>query len=374
MSDRPKRYALAIELTAFCNQKCGYCYNDWRGEPASIGSLSREELLGLVDRALTEVDFDHVTLTGGEPFARPEIFDILEIVRKHGKRALIISNGGVISDAHAERLATLDPIYVQVTLNGPDKELHEEHVGKDCYEPTMRGIAALQKHDIPISGCIVITRKNARVVGQILEVWRSLGVRDIALSRFSPAGYASSHTAELLPSRSELLEALKQAQAFGERGMRLQVTMPVPSCVVDHDDFPQISFGGCPIGTEMQELALGPRGELRNCTLHTEVIGDARKTGFKELLDAPVVSQYRDITPEFCEPCPLKSSCLGGCGAAGIAVLGSEDPKHRALDPFVAQHVDDAFAAKLKAARSNTEAFVPASRLVRRNGALASGV
>ena len=24
---RPKRYALAIELTAFCNQKCGYCYN-----------------------------------------------------------------------------------------------------------------------------------------------------------------------------------------------------------------------------------------------------------------------------------------------------------------------------------------------------------
>ncbi|MFO0553900.1 MAG: radical SAM protein [Polyangiaceae bacterium] len=375
MLARPKRYALAVELTAFCNQKCGYCYNDWRGEPSSIGSLPREELLGLVDRALTEIEFDHVTLTGGEPFARPEIFDILEIIQRRGSRALIISNGGVITEAHAARLAPLEPLFVQITLNGPEKALHEEHVGPDCFEPTMAGIRALQKHGVRISGCVVITRKNARVLGQILELWWSLGVRDIALSRFSPAGYASSNTAELLPSRSELLEALKQAEPFGARGMRLQVTMPVPACVVDHADFPHITFGGCPIGTEMQELALGPRGELRNCTLHTEVIGDTRESGFAALLEAPVVAQYRDTTPEFCEPCPLKSSCLGGCGAAGIAVLGQADPRYRALDPFVAQHVDDAFAERLAASRSGAAGFVPASRLVRarpdRSGELA---
>lgn len=370
---RPKRYALAIELTAFCNQKCGYCYNDWRHDPGELGSLPREELLGLVDRALTEVEFDHVTLTGGEPFARPEIFEVLEIVKKHGKRALIISNGGVITDAHAERLATYDPIYVQVTLNGPEAGLHEEHVGKDCFEPTLRGIRSLKQHGVHVAGCVVITRKNARVVGQILELWRSLGAVDIALSRFSPAGYASEQAAELLPSRSELLEALKQANPFGDpsngaAAMRLQVTMPVPVCVVDHADYPNIHFGGCPIGTEMQEFALGPKGELRNCTLHTEVVGEPKQTSFAELVQSDKVMHYRDVTPEFCAPCPYKSSCLGGCGAAAASIFGE-----KGLDPFVAQHVDEGFAEKLRVARKGAGAFIPAGRLARR-GTTTAGV
>ncbi len=355
---RPKRYALAIELTAYCNQKCGYCYNDWRGEPSQVGSLSREELLAIVDRALTEVDFDHVTLTGGEPFARPDLFDVLALIRKHDKRALIISNGGVVTQAHAERLAPLEPLFVQITLNGPERALHEEHVGPNCFEPTLAGIRALQAAGVPVTGCIVITRKNARRVGEIMALWESLGVRDVALSRFSPAGYASEQAAELLPSRSELIEALRQAHPFGERGIRLHSTMPVPACVVDHDEFPHISFAGCPIGTEMQEFALGPRGELRQCTLHATSIGDTKTESFAQLVTSDAVMHYRDVTPEFCQPCPFKSSCLGGCGAASIATLGD-----RGLDPFVAQHVDDAFAERLKHARSGAHGFVPASRL-----------
>ena len=153
--------------------------------------------------------------------------------------------------------------------------------------------------------------------------------------------------------------ALEQAEARGrDHGMRLQVTMPVPQCVIEHSDYPHVNFGGCPIGTEMQELALGPDGGLRNCTLHTEKIGDAKTTSFAELAAAPARMHYRDVTPEFCAPCPLRKSCLGGCGAAAASVLG--DP--RGLDPFVAQHVDDDFSARLRAQRDD---LVPAASLVR---------
>lgn len=358
--ERPRRHALAIELTAFCNQKCGYCYNDYRAEPASVGALPRAELLALVDRALTEVAFDHVTLTGGEPFARPEIFDLLEIVKRHGLRAIIISNGGILTEAHAARLAALPVVFVQITLNGPTAALHEEHVGPDCFEPTLRGIRALLAAGVGVAGSIVVTRKNARKVGEILTVFRDLGVTEIALSRYSPAGYAASHVAELLPSRTELLAALRQAEPFGAAGMSLQVTLPVPPCVIDTAEFPHIAFSSCPIGTEAQEFALGPRGELRQCTLHADSLGDARSASFAELVTSAAVSQYRDVTPEFCAPCPMKESCIGGCGAAAIAVLGRRD-----VDPFVAQHVNEAFAASLKAARSGGEAFIPASRLAR---------
>lgn len=347
MAERPKRYALAVELTSYCNQKCGYCYNGWRDDGGkSVGSLATDELCALVDRALTEVEFDHVTLTGGEPFARRDLFDVLDVVKKHGKRAKIISNGGLITDALAERLAPYRPYFVQVTLNGVEKALHDEHVGGAHWDATMSGIAALRRAGVSISGCIVVTRKNADLVGDILDLWRSLGVTNIALSRFSPAGYAAQQVAELLCSRSELIRALDAAHARAQE-MQIAVTMPVPQCTVEHAKYPRIQFGGCPIGTEMQELALGPKGELRNCTLHEEVIGDARSSSFAELVRSDAVMHYRDVTPEFCAPCPYRATCIGGCGAAAVWTLGK-----RGLDPFVAQHVDDAFRAELAKRRS----------------------
>src|SRR5690606_28088487 len=174
MGERPKRYSLAIELTSYCNQKCGYCYNGWRDDGGkSVGSLPSEALLALVDRALTEVDFDHVTLTGGEPFARRDLFEVLDVVKRHGKRAKMISNGGLITDALAARLAPYRPYFVQVTLNGADRALHEEHVGEGHWDATLQGIDALRRHGVVISGCVVVTRKNAGHVGAILDLWRS---------------------------------------------------------------------------------------------------------------------------------------------------------------------------------------------------------
>lgn len=351
METRPRRYALAVELTSHCNQRCTYCYNAWREDNGrTVGALASDDLVALLDRALTEVEFDHVTLTGGEPFVRPDIWRVLDVCRTHGVGIQMISNGGLVDEAIAERLAPYRIRCIQITLDGPNAALHHEHVGgTDHWEPTLAGIRALTRHGVRVVGCIVVTRKNAPVVGETLDLFRSLGVDIVALSRFSPAGYAANHAAELLPSRRDMITALAQGEQRGrEHGMDLQVTMPVPPCVVDHADYPHVRFGGCPIGTEMQEFSLGPRGELRSCTLHTEVIGDAMTTSMAALVQSPKLAAYRDVTPEFCAPCPHRSSCLGGCGAAAATMLGDA----RGLDPFVAQHVDDAFAARLAEART----------------------
>ena len=41
------------------------------------------------------------------------------------------------------------------------------------------------------------------------------------------------------------------------------------------------------------------------------------------------------MIPAFCEACPHREGCLGGCGAAAEWVFGRADE----LDPFLAQHV-----------------------------------
>lgn len=365
MSDtRPHHHALAVELTSACNQKCAYCYNAWREDDGrEVGALPSATLIALLDRTLSEVHFDHLTFTGGEPFSRRDLFDILDVCVRHQTPFQMISNGGLITDAHAARLATYKPLSVQVTLNAPQAAMHDEVVGGEGhFDRTLRGIRALTKHGIRVVGCVVVTRKNASLVGETLDLFASLGVRSISFSRFSPSGYSSTHAAALLPSRTDILIALEAANTRAEvHGLSIQSTMPIPPCVVEPEDYPRVRFGSCPIGTSTQEFVLGPRGELRNCTLHEAPLGDAKTESIADVLRSSAVMHYRDVTPEFCAPCPHASTCMGGCGAASLALTGV-----RGLDPFVAQHVDPAMAAQLAEARRNEGHIVSAASLVRR--------
>lgn len=352
--ERPKLYAVALELTRYCNQTCDYCYNAFRGEPQqkSQGSDRWPERLA---RLLETFAIGQVTLTGGEPFAYRGIFQLLEQLRAARVPMRMISNGGLITDALAARLAPFTPQFVQVTLNGPDRALHEEHVGEGHFDKTLGGVEALLRYGVRVAGCVVVTRKNATRVGETLALWHALGVRDIALSRFSPAGYAVGQVAELLPTRDQLVEAFTQAVPFArERGMRIHCTMPIPPCAIEVARFAPIGFGSCPIGTAMQELAVGPDGRLRNCTLHERAIGAGgdiadREVDLRALVAHADVREYRTTVPEFCRGCEYEQSCNGGCGAASEWVLGGRE---RFPDPLVAQYVDPAFAGRLAQARS----------------------
>lgn len=351
------RYSLAVELTAHCNQKCTYCYNAWRDDNgADLAGERGARLLARVARVLDAIAFDHVTLTGGEPFSSADVWALLDLLAARDLPVQLISNGGLIDGPVAERLAGYRPRFVQLTLDGPDAALHEAHVGKGHYERTLRGARALVEAGVTLVGCVVITRANAARVGEILERWRELGARHVALSRFSPAGYAARHAAALLPTRSDLLVAFGQAAAFGRaHSIALSATMPIPPCVLDPADYAPVSFGHCPIGTDMQELALGPDGRLRNCTLHEQPIdpADVIDADVAALLESPEVREYRRRTPDFCRGCLHESTCGGGCGASAIALLG--DHARRLPDPVVWQHVDEAFGARLRDGRRRLE-------------------
>src|SRR5690606_13291512 len=144
---RPRHHALAVELTSHCNQRCSYCYNDWRADNGrSVGALASTELLALLERALTEVEWDHVTLTGGEPLARAGLLAVMDLCRAHETGVFIIANGALITAAIAERLAAYEIIGIQLTLNSTHAAEHDELVGGRHFEATLRGVAALLRH------------------------------------------------------------------------------------------------------------------------------------------------------------------------------------------------------------------------------------
>ena len=333
-------HSLAIELTAFCNQHCDYCYNAWRHDGgAAVGTPELETLVARIDRVLASVSLEHVTITGGEPLASRDLFPVLEHLRKKHVRAQMISNAALVTKDIATKLARYRLMSVLVTLNGPDAALHDAQVGGQHFEATVRGIGLLRAARVVVEGSIVLTRRNVDRITETLRLFLSLGVRKIALSRFSPAGYATVLARELMPSREELSRALEAAAAIAreEPNVTLFSTMPIPPCAVELTRFPEIAFHDCPIGTSRQEFALGPKGEIRHCALHRDPIDGARDVLDPALDVARVFApgdphRYRATLPAYCRGCAHETTCAGGCGAAASWVKGD----HAAVDPFVA--------------------------------------
>lgn len=339
------RFSLTVELTAFCNQACRHCYNAFDHTPGA--TLPTKELLNLLDRALGEVAFERVTFSGGEPFASAGLLPAMELCSARGVAANIVSNATMMTPHVAQEMARFPATKVQVTLNGPTPAIHDASVGMPgAWCKLHAGVDLLRRSGLTVLGSIVVTRYNFDLVGSTLDEMRAMGITTVVLMRLLTAGM-SARNLDLLPTRSELLEALGQASQprFGD--MSLRVGGPVPPCLLDQKDFPTIQFGSCPAGTSNQDFVLGSDGRVRLCPLFPNAIGDARTTSVADIVRSTAVSTYRQRTPEFCRGCVALPLCLGGCGAAALSAGGDAN----SLDPIVLQHTDTSFARRIMLAR-----------------------
>src|SRR3989338_2550985 len=114
-SAREKHFPLRMmfELTYRCNFKCGHCY-----VPPSYrrkGELKTKEVFSILDE-LKEVGCFYLGFTGGEPFIRKDIIDILWYAKRKGFEVIIYTNGSLIDENLADELARLKPNKVDITI------------------------------------------------------------------------------------------------------------------------------------------------------------------------------------------------------------------------------------------------------------------
>ena len=335
-----KLRSMAVEVTGRCNQRCAYCYNAWRGEAGPAPDPSNELLKQRFDKLISQADLKYLSLTGGEPFMRDDLLDIIGYLNSRGLGVTVISNGGLLDEKLVSRLARHKVHYVQLTLAGADPGTHDGVCGPGSFSGVVNAIELLQNAGIRAYGSYLCTRQSAPQAGAVFEKFAALGVRHVAFNRFNPAGYSTTTLRQLMPTRSEVIVALESANAVaGDKGIKATCTMPIPQCVVERKKYPAIKFGGCSAGTKHAEYAVGMDGCLRLCTVHGRRLGSIDDTPLTDILASDYVACFRAEIPEFCTECPLAKSCLGGCGAAADWVFGSGAK----LDPFVAQHVDPSF-------------------------------
>ena len=134
------------EITNTCNYNCSYCI--FSSETKKYENELTTNEVKQVIKDLKENNFTYIKFTGGEPFTRKDMIEILEYASNLEFDMDISTNASLITKEIAIALKKIKFPMVHVSLDGYSRELHEYVRGKNTFEPTLRGIKYLTENNI----------------------------------------------------------------------------------------------------------------------------------------------------------------------------------------------------------------------------------
>src|SRR5215813_1298256 len=90
------------EISYLCNLACPTCFR-WTSKPDEH-ELTSEEWKGVLAKLQAWLGTFNLTFTGGEPFLRRDLLDIIKFASKIGLVTTVVSNGSLIDKALARQI------------------------------------------------------------------------------------------------------------------------------------------------------------------------------------------------------------------------------------------------------------------------------
>ena len=338
MPIRPQ--SLLFEITARCNLNCLYCYNVWKddcGYPCGDCSaeLDTASIKRLLAKAVRESGVSQVTITGGEPFLRGDLIEIVGYLAKMGLAVGLIANGTAGGEQMYRDAVKAGAGIVEIPLLSSERAIHNSMTRGTAFDLATERLVDVKSAGGRACAVIVLTKMNMHDVRETIAMAAVLGADSVMINRFNVGGEGRRHVDELLPSPGELTAALLRAEAAAEEWqMPIFSSVPVQPCLVDLSQFKRMRFGTCPACTEKGYYTIDPLGNLRPCNHSPTILGNLFESDFQALAENVAAAAYRAARPAFCSDCAIAADCQGGCKAAAEACGGCA----RGEEPFLARN------------------------------------
>ncbi|MCK5568984.1 MAG: 12,18-didecarboxysiroheme deacetylase [Spirochaetes bacterium] len=151
-----------------CNLRCVHCYSHSRNKTYT-GELTTEEGKNFI-KDIAEFGCPVILFSGGEPLMRHDIFELIGHARGLGMRAVLSTNGTLITEESAKRLKGLGLSYVGISLDGL-KETHDRFRGvKDSFDMAMAGLRNCRKANIKVGLRFTINNRNVMDIPGIFKL------------------------------------------------------------------------------------------------------------------------------------------------------------------------------------------------------------
>lgn len=325
----PPKPVVIWNLTRRCNLRCRHCYTS-SADVEFPGELTREQAMAVLDD-LGAFGIPALILSGGEPLARRDFFDIAARARELGLFLALSTNGTQVVGENADRVAALGFDYVGISLDGigATNDWFRGHRG--AFEAALEGVRACKRRGVKVGLRFTITSDNAHQLPDLLALCDREGVDKFYLSHLVYAGRGDKHRGEDADwslSRRAMDLLIDRAWIAAAEDMPLEI-------VTGNNDADAVYFlrwaerrfapekvahlrahleawGGNASGVGVANI--DPQGRVHPDTYWSDyTVGNVKEAPFSALWtgDDPMLAQLRR------RPRPLEGRC-GGCAYKAV--------------------------------------------------------
>lgn len=285
-------FTILIDPTSVCNLRCEGC---WAGAQVKHDTLSFE----LLDRILTEAEelgIYWITMSGGEPFAYPHLFEIAE---KHNDMAFMIyTNGTLITDEVADKIVELGNITPAISLEGWEEQTDARR-GEGVFDKVVSAMDRLHSRGALFGVSLTITSENYKEVtsDEFIEFLINKGAIYGWSFHYIPIGRNPNTDLMLKPDqRAYLIERVNHLRTHK------------PFMLMDFwNDGEHVNPKGCIAGGR-NYFHITPSGAVTPCAFAQFTCDNIKEKSLLDVLKSPLFAAYQKRQP-FCEnhlrPCPI---------------------------------------------------------------------
>ncbi len=210
--------------TKTCNLECVHCYAD-AATKRFVGELTTEEAQRMIED-LADFKVPALLISGGEPLVRPDILDLAECATALGVRVTLSTNGTLIDEKKAERIAKIGVTYVGISIDGGE-ERHDRFRGrKGAFRDAIRGIRNCRQAGIRVGIRVTVTQQNLAELGEIFRIVDEEEIGRLCIYHLVYAGrgaYLAGIDLSVEQKRQMMSRLIQQVEWWNERNREVEV-------------------------------------------------------------------------------------------------------------------------------------------------------
>lgn len=169
-----KKPVVVWNCTKRCNLRCAHCYSSSTSAPAAH-ELTGDEARRMIDD-LGRFGCPVLLLSGGEPILRPDLLELVRHARRADLRAVISTNGTLITEERAGRFAEAGLSYVGVSLDGLET-VHDAFRGvRGSFQRALAGIRHCLAAGVKVGLRLTMSRHNVQDLPGVFDLIEAEGV------------------------------------------------------------------------------------------------------------------------------------------------------------------------------------------------------
>jgi len=303
---------LTWELTYACNLQCVHCLSS--SGTRDPRELTTEQAKAVLDE-LRDLQVFYINIGGGEPMVRRDFFELLEHAEHCNIGVKFSTNGAFITPENARRLAAMNYLDIQISLDGANRATNDRVRGEGSYDIALRAMDNLRDASFGrFKISVVMTRENVSQLDEFKALADSYGAQ-LRITRLRPAGRGADTWNELHPTAAQQRVIYDWLMHHGED-------------VLTGDSFFHLNAFGDALpglnlcGAGRVVCLIDPLGDVYACpfVIHDEfkagsVLDDGGFTRVWKSSDL-FTSLREPESPGACASCGSYDACQGGCMAA----------------------------------------------------------